>query len=65
MYCMYVKVDNSWLTAKELENGLNVINNDVRTRVKFCPLMHRVQILTSDVRSTWAVNREKLINGKW
>ena len=65
MYCMYVKVDNSWLTAKELENGLNVIHNDVRTRVKFCPLMDRVQILTSDVRSTWAVNREKLINGKW
>ena len=62
MYCMYVKMDEKWFSVEELEKGLDQIQNDVRTRMKSNPMMYRVQILTSGVRSTWAVNREKLIS---
>ena len=48
-----------------LQKGLNQIQEDVKTRMKSNPMMYRVQILTSDVRSTWAKNREKLISSKF
>ena len=65
MYIMYVKMDNKWLSVEELQKGLNFIHNDVKTRdKKQNPMIHRVQILTSGVRSTWAAQRQKLISGK-
>ena len=64
MYCMYVKVDNKWLSVEELHTGLKKIHDDVKSRKIYNPMNNRVQILTSDVRSTWAANREKLISGK-
>ena len=64
MYCMYVKLDNKWLSVEELQNGLKAIHNDVKKRKIYNPVNNRVQILTSDVRSTWAANREKVTNGK-
>ena len=65
MYRMYVKVDNKWLSVEELQNVLNKIHSDVKTRKIYNPMNSRIQILTSDVRSTWAENREKLISGKF
>ena len=64
MYSMYVKMDDNWLSIEELQKGLDKIQSDVKTRMKSNPMMYRVQILTSDVRSTWAENREKLISSK-
>ena len=64
MYCMFVKMDGKWFSVEELQKGLNQIQEDVKTRMKSNPMMYRVQILTSDVRSTWAENREKLISSK-
>ena len=63
MYLMYVKIDGTWLSTLELQNGLHQINTDMKTRMNMNPMDHRVQILTSDVRSTWAMNRQKLIDG--
>ena len=60
---MYVKIDGLWLSVLELQNGLCQINTDMKTRINMNPMNRRVQILTSDVRSTWAMNRQKLING--
>ena len=65
MYLMYVKIDGVWLSVLELQNGLHQINTDMKTRIIMNPMIHRVQILTSDVRSTWAMNRQKLINGMY
>ena len=64
MYCMFVKMDGKWFSVEELQRGLNQIQEDVKTRMKSNPMLYRVQILTSDVRSTWAENREKLIISK-
>ncbi len=65
MYVMYMKVDDKWLSVEEWQKGLNFINDDVKSRGKlYNPMKHRVQILTSGVRSTWAEHRKKLINGK-
>ena len=60
---MYVKIDGMWLSVLELQNGLHQINTDTKTRTNMNHMNQRVQILTSDVRSTWATNRQKLING--
>ena len=64
MYRMHVKVDSKWLTIAELKNGLDQIHSDVKKRKIRNPMNERVQILTSDERTTWATNREKLISGK-
>ena len=42
-----------------------VVKIDDYIGMKSNPMMYRVQILTSDVRSTWAKNREKLISSKF
>ena len=60
---MYVKIDGLWLSVLELQNGLHQIYTDMKTRINMNPMIHRVQILTSDVRSTWAMNRQTLIKG--
>ena len=65
MYVMYIKVDKKWLSVKELQKGLDFIHDDAKGRAKkYNPLIHRVQILTSGVRSTWAAHRKKLTSGK-
>ena len=52
MYLMYVKIDGTWLSTLELQNGLHQINTDMKTRMNMNPMDHRVQILTSDVPGT-------------
>ena len=64
MYVMYMKVDDKWLSVEEWNKGLNLIHDDVKSRDKlYNPMKQRVQILTSGVRSTWAAQRKKLIDG--
>ena len=66
MYSMDVKVSGKWLSIKELQEGLSIIHKDVTKRGHAGNPMHkRVQILTSDKRTTWALNRRKLENGKF
>ena len=64
MYVMYVKRDDKWFSIGELNNGLDLIQKDINTRMNSNLMTQRVQILTSDNRLTWAANREKIINCK-
>lgn len=61
---MYVKMDDKWFSIGELNNGLDLIQKDINTRMNSNLMTQRVQILTSDNRLTWAANREKIINCK-
>ena len=64
MYRMDVKVSGKWLSVEELHEGLSNIHKDVTKRGHAGNPMHkRVQILTSDKRTTWGSNRRKLENG--